>query len=871
MNKHILLLLSLCTGTATTAQTGWLKYFSPSDSLLSVRILPDGYAFLANNANHVYQISVDAGGQPTDSLDLGVPPHDIAAAAEGHFFKAFLENPNIRLQKLDTAGILLWELLLTDSVPQRDLRVAATPDGGCYVVTTTVSQILPSTQWVRVHRIAGNGVSIWSQSLNPISSWSNNFVAQRFISDVTALPDTGCCIMSSQLFNPWVGGSHWLRLNPEGTIVSIVGSFIPDWGDARRSTLHIVRPTAGQGMLGVGHKSTAAGGFHPSNSYWGFIAHQGEEGAPAPLQVAEYSLTTSVQGSTTWGPDPITAAPLDDGDMLVMGKTGTEAWLWRGSTDLKDSAWSRPLTTAGGLQEGKMKRPNRLIYSTPDHGAILGGVDNAGIFLMKIGLWGNDTAAVFLPFTGQIVQDLDADCQTPGPYAPMPKARVRLSSDDYPEWQWIAGTDSLGRVSAYLPPGLWHATLADSIDAIYGKPCFNPLLIPMADSIPAETILLPVLRYTARLKGRAWIDQNGNCQLDEINSGAGGKAVYLVHEGKQYHLFADAQGYFEVAVDTGKYTLRIDYNEAGMFDGYYCQSVEAHLPDYQSVDSVTLVWSKLANCKIRLKVRLDLDYDCLPATGDWNWVNVPVLLTDSTSGAVNTVASGSLGSIEKSVYGPGTLQIGFLPAFGDSLVCTQGLPHTFVFEPLSGDQVFEDTLTGWRPRLHDSLFVCPGTWVLNQTVWQNTVVETSTYYLGYVPVKEYHHVFVLPEPETHLYAVDTTLLSDSLQVMVYTAVNGCDSTVYLHWQTTGLHGPATLPTLGLSPNPAGQVLHIQLPAADFQSVDLFNAAGIRVAAHPAPFGQERLELQVAQLPPGLYRVVATRHDGEKVFGRMVRM
>jgi len=28
---------------------------------------------------------------------------------------------------------------------------------------------------------------------------------------------------------------------------------------------------------------------------------------------------------------------------------------------------------------------------------------------------------------------------------------------------------------------------------------------------------------------------------------------------------------------------------------------------------------------------------------------------------------------------------------------------------------------------------------------------------------------------------------------------------------------------------------------------------------------------VAQLPPGLYRVVATRHDGEEVFGRMVRM
>ena len=111
MNKHVLLLIGLAAWTNTTAQTGWLKHFSPGDSLLSVRILPDSYAFLANNAEHVYQIRVDADGQPTDSLDLGVPPHDIAAAAEGHFFKAFLENPNIRLQKLDTAGILLWEIM----------------------------------------------------------------------------------------------------------------------------------------------------------------------------------------------------------------------------------------------------------------------------------------------------------------------------------------------------------------------------------------------------------------------------------------------------------------------------------------------------------------------------------------------------------------------------------------------------------------------------------------------------------------------------------------------------------------------------------------------------------------------------------------
>ncbi|HRI62225.1 MAG TPA: hypothetical protein PK228_20935, partial [Saprospiraceae bacterium] len=607
MNKHLFFLWSLLLAFEAVGQTGWLKRFSVNDSLLSVQIVPDGYAFLANDATHVYRIHVDPDGQQPDSLNLGVTPQDIVENHEGCFYKGFFEGNNIRLQKLGAAGALLWEQVLEDSVPQRDLRIAATPDGGCYVVSTTAFQTQSPVQRTNVHRMAGNGMTIWSQSLDPLTGWNSNFVAQRSISDVTALPDTGCCIMVNDLFDFWIGGSHWLRLNAEGTVVSNVGTFIPDWGDARRSTLHVIRPTADSGLLAVGYKFTAAGGFHPSNSYWGFVAHRSNEGNPPAMQVAEYSLNNSVQGYTTWGPDPVAAAPLTDGDMLVMGRTGTKTWLWRGTTDLKDCAWSRPLTTAGGLFDKRMKRPNRLIYSTSDHGAILGGVDSAGIFLMKIGLWGNDTAAVFLPFSGRTVVDTDNDCQTPGPDVPAPEVRIRLSSDDYPQWQWVISSGASGQISAYLPPGLWRVAVADSIDAIYGKPCTSLLPLPIADSLPADTFVLPVLRYTARLKGRIWFDQNGNCQLDESNSGAGNKAVYLVHEGKQYHIFADAQGYFEATVDTGKYALRFGNYSAGLFNGYYCQSVEAWLPDYQSVDSVTLVWSRLNNCKIRLKIRRDLN------------------------------------------------------------------------------------------------------------------------------------------------------------------------------------------------------------------------------------------------------------------------
>lgn len=868
MNKHILFFAALLLSSGAMGQTGWLKRFSGSDSLLSVQILPDGYAFVANNATHVYRIRVGIDGQQLDSLNLGITPEDIVENHEGCFYKGFFEGSDIRLQKLDTAGVLLWEYLLEDSIPQRDLRLAATPDGGCYVVSATAFQTLPSMQWTRVRRIADSGMLVWSQNLNSFGSWSDNYVAQRYISDVTAFPDTGCYIMSSELFNPWVGGSHWLRLNPEGTIVSSAGSFIPDWGDARRSTLQIVRPTADKGLLGVGHKFTATGGFHPSNSYWGFVARLSDEDNTQSLQVAEYPLNNSVQGFTTWNPDPIAAAPLADGGMLVMGKTGAEAWLWRGSTDLRDTAWSRPLTAAGGLREGKMKRPNRLIYSTPDHGAILGGVDNTGIFLMKIGLWGNDTPAVFLPFAGQIVKDLDIDCQTQGPYVPMPKGRIRLSSGDYPQLQWIANTDSLGRISAYLPPGLWQAAMADSIDAIYGKSCTGQWQIPIADSLPSDTFVLPVLRYTARLKGRAWLDQNGNCQLDEINSGAGGKAIYLVHEGKQYRLFADAQGYFEATVDTGKYALRIDYNDAGIFSGYYCQSTEAYLPDYQSVDSVTLVWSKLANCKIRLKLGLDLNYDCLPATGDWNWVNAPVLLTDSTAGTEKIASGDPLGVIERSVYGPGTLKVAFPSDFGDSLVCTQGLPHTFVYQPLSGNQIFKDTLTGWRPRLHDSVSVCPGTWVFGAIVTHDTAIVTSTSYLGYFNVPASHHIFVLPSPETHLYTVDTTLASDSLQVMEFTAASGCDSIVYIHWTTTGLDDFSSLSGLIIAPNPAQDAVSIQLPALDYKTITLIDPAGKVAATYTVPAGQSNLTLALSGLPPGIYAVQALRCDGKKTFGRL---
>ncbi|HRI60799.1 MAG TPA: hypothetical protein PK228_13770, partial [Saprospiraceae bacterium] len=278
--------------------------------------------------------------------------------------------------------------------------------------------------------------------------------------------------------------------------------------------------------------------------------------------------------------------------------------------------------------------------------------------------------------------------------------------------------------------------------------------------------------------------------------------------------------------------------------------------------------SRLNNCKIRLKIRRDLNYDCLPATGEANWGNAPILLTDSTAGTETIATSEPLGSIERSVYGPGTLKVAFPPGLDDSLICTQGLPHTFVYQSLLSDQIFNDTLSGWRPRLHDSLSVCPGAWVFGKIVTHDTVIIISTNFLGYFNVPVSHHIFVLSAPETHLYVVDTTLASDSLQILEFVAVNGCDSIVYIHWQTSGLDETAALVDLVVAPNPTHDAVNILLPSIDYVAVHLIDPAGKIVAQYPVVSGQNRLMLAHSGLPAGIYWVLALRRDGKRAFGKL---
>ena len=85
-----------------------------------------------------------------------------------------------------------------------------------------------------------------------------------------------------------------------------------------------------------------------------------------------------------YAPEPLAVLPTPSGDMIVMGQKFPQTFLWRGSYNLQDTLWQQALTPEGGFFSYKIIYPNRLMYNTPDQGAVLGGVDSAGIFLLKI-------------------------------------------------------------------------------------------------------------------------------------------------------------------------------------------------------------------------------------------------------------------------------------------------------------------------------------------------------------------------------------------------------------------------------------------------------------------------------------------------------
>ncbi len=865
--KHLFAGLGMLLIFPAAAQTGWIRYFPSYDKLISVQVLPDGYAFLVHGGAEIYQIRTDPDGNPQDTLHLGPVSDDIVPAAGGGFFKLRLEQPfTLYLEKLDPAGNSIWQKSYTSPQPASWPRLAALPDGGCYLLCANTFQGSTALLSNYVQRIDPDGTTLWANAFQSLTGSGNN--TSRKLSDAYVMPDSSVVALYQDLGLYNFSFGRIAQVRADGTPGFYYGISVPDFGDYFFSDAHCVQSAADGSLLIAGNSGEASGGFHPASTFWGVVARYDPAVAGQADQVL-YPPTTS-QMTTVYGPRPAVAAPMTDGDMLVIVQKNTEAWLWRGTWDLQDTAWQRPLSDAGGFFPDRIERLNRIMYGTADHGAILGGVDSQGVFLQKIGMWGNDTAATYWPLGGQVSKDLDFDCGTSGPYAPLPHARVHLKSIDPPGFQITVLSDSLGQMDVYVPAGQWRASLAEPVAAIYGKDCLSDTLLWVADSLPAPWFSLSALRYAARLKGRIWSDANSNCQADEAGPGfSWSPGVILTHEGIDYPVQTAPGGQFSVAVDTGFYRLRIEDYAPGPFYGYYCEGDSVYLSTYASVDSVLLLWSRWQNSRINMRVRRDVNYNCIPDSGDPRWKHIDLRYSTAPGLLTNYFSSNDTGLAVLHVYGPGTVLIEPAAPMPDSLVCgADSWPHSFTFSPGPDGQLFEDTLLARYPRWHDSLYVCPGASIWGVTIDSAAVIVQPAIFLWEFQVPFYHHVFALPEIVTELYETLPPGQTDTLVTFVLTAANGCDSTVVVHY-TTGLSDAGVQRMLRISPNPAQDFAFAEWADDEFESVAVFESTGRMMSRLDGISGKKKVAIRVGELPDGVFVVSAMRADGTQAIGKLV--
>ncbi|MFN8302740.1 MAG: hypothetical protein U0U46_09620 [Saprospiraceae bacterium] len=862
--KNLFLFVLLCATLPLGAQTVWTRHYATNDTLISIQVLPNGgFSLLLNNNQHVYSLYVDSLGMAQDTLDLGPVPQDIVPAADGGFLTCFIQDTTrLRVQKLDAAGAPVWEQILPDTFPQHTPVLAALPDGGCYVVSANAA--VPSAYTYRqtlIQRLDAAGNRLWLVHRDTLL-WGYGSI--RDLADAAIMPDGSCLVIGADDWNGWHGAGHILRINNQGDKL-YSENFEPPTAYVSFGGMQIARPTADTAVLVSGRKWTVSSPAHPAMTSYGYTAVLKENGAVA--STTDYPPTITQMG-TIYGPFPVAAAPMPAGDMLAIVQKNTDAWLWRGSYDLQDTAWQRPLHPGYHLFPGRMKRPNRVILPTPDQGAVLAWTAENGFILHKTDLWGHDSTVSQYPLRAVVRRDLDQDCQTDGPYEPAPFARVRCTALDGSNLSWTGRTDAQGELLINAPAGDWKLSLADSVAPIFGRNCVAEAVLHVADSQAVPVANLSILRYTARLYGQIWKDTNGNCSKDEPNSGFSGseRHVRLFRSGQSYDIPADAAGHFSVSLDTGWYRLQVAFYRAGPLNGYYCQSDSVYLPAYAAADTVDLIWSVFQNSKLRIKARRDADYDCLHSGSDANWKGFDIRIAEFGSpdqyypGETNTA-----GWFEKSIKGPGLLLVDAADYFPDSLLCND-TAHVIGFN--ADNQVVEDTLLARYPRLHDTLRVCAGT-----TLWGVPILDTMdivqpTIFLGEYQIPLTHHILPWPNYFTDQYEPLPPGQTDTLAVYYLTSVHGCDSIIAVHY-TTAAKEPEGGPGIRLLPNPAGQFVWLECPAPGIEQALVRDAEGQLFWHSGALRGASQIRIDLAAWPPGVYGCEVLQSGGQRVFARLV--
>ena len=143
---------------------------------------------------------------------------------------------------------------------------------------------------------------------------------------------------------------------------------------------------------------------------------------------------------------------------------------------------------------------------------------------------------------------------------------------------------------------------------------------------------------------------------------------------------------------------------------------------------------------------------------------------------------------------------------------------------------------------------------------ENIPSNTDTIFTQQIQLSNYeiliaNEIIILPITTTQIDSLVNEGVDTTIQEIIYTDSNGCDSIVLIDYQIISSTNNSFESAVNLFPNPVQDQLFIQFDEAiqgAFQ-IDIFNTIGQKIEAiHPYENGAKQLMLSTSQLPQGVY-------------------
>lgn len=403
---HLLLTTCLLTCFYRNADAqGWHQRYPFASTVWSVGVLNDGYQIAFQQADSLKVGRTDLAGNLLETVNFGAFPTDFALipSPEKAVFKASLLPPDsqliqkILLEKLDSMGQLRWQVILGDTVSAYDVRVAADADGAAYL--SAMYRYPEHLNWwsenqkVDIQKVDSSGTVLWREAP---ASWVTPVVngwPLSNIGEISVLNNGRVAVWTTTNFNYSAIQGGLVLDGGNGQSLFTIGTSGCDSPSAAHGEFKAVRAagTAGEVYLFKKSSCSSVGGGHSGGWYWANMTRLNPQGQVIS-SVDFPNVYWDIQ--TYWKPFPILDTETANGDVIsIVQDSSAKVSLWRGSVDLQDTIWRRPIFSPSVWLytfSHPSPRPGRIFRATPDGGAILGIAPNdSTISLTKIDFDGN--------------------------------------------------------------------------------------------------------------------------------------------------------------------------------------------------------------------------------------------------------------------------------------------------------------------------------------------------------------------------------------------------------------------------------------------------------------------------------------------------